>query len=54
MHLVDKLQANHEYHSLGELFVGSGLLLCMNNIKLYHPVMFSGSSIRLYYAKARD
>jgi inner membrane protein len=52
--LVDNLQANHEYYLLGELFVDSGLLPSMNDIDLYHPVMFSGSRVRLHYAKAGD
>lgn len=51
--LVDNLQANHEYYLLGELFVDSGLLPSMNDIELYHPVMFSGSRVRLHYAKVR-
>jgi len=52
--LVDNLQANHEYYLLGELFVDSGMLPSMNDIELYHPVMFSGSTVRLHYAKAGD
>jgi len=52
--LVDNLQANHDYYLLGELFVDSGLLPSMNDIELYHPVMFSGSTVRLHYARAED
>ena len=26
----------------------------MNNIELYHPVIFGGSTVRLHYAKAVD
>ena len=52
--LVDNLQTNHEYYLLGELFVDSGMLPSMNDIELYHPVMLSGSTVRLHYAKAED
>jgi inner membrane protein len=52
--LVDNLQANHEYYLLGELFVDSGMMVNVNDIELYHPVMLSGSSVRLHYAKASD
>ncbi|MDF1583614.1 MAG: metal-dependent hydrolase [Methyloprofundus sp.] len=52
--LVDNLKANHDYYLLGELMVDSGMIANVNNIELYHPVMFSGSSVRLHYAKASD
>ena len=52
--LVDSLQTNHEYYLLGELFVDSGLLPSMNDIELYHPVMLSGSRVRLHYAREGD
>lgn len=52
--LVDNLQANHEYYLLGELFVDSGLQVNVNNIELYHPVIFGGSTVRLHYARAGD
>jgi len=52
--LVDNLKANHDYYLLGELFVDSGLMPSVNDIELYHPVMFSGSRVRLHYAKAGD
>ncbi|MCF7970287.1 MAG: metal-dependent hydrolase [Methylococcaceae bacterium] len=52
--LVNNLKANHDYYLLGELFVDSGMMVNVNDIELYHPVMFSGSSVRLHYAKASD
>ena len=52
--LVDNLQANHDYYLLGELFVDSGLQVNVNNIELYHPVIFGGSTVRLHYARAGD
>jgi len=52
--LVDSLQANHDYYLLGELFVDSGLQVNVNNIELYHPVIFGGSAVRLHYARAGD
>jgi len=52
--LVDNLKANHEYYLLGEMFVDSGLQINMNNIELYHPVIFGGSTVRLHYARAGD
>jgi len=52
--LVDNLEANHDYYLLGELFVDSGMMVNVNNIELYHPVIFGGSTVRLHYAKASD
>ncbi len=52
--LVNNLQSNHEYYLLGELFVDSGMMVNVNDIELYHPVMLSGSTVRLHYAKAED
>ena len=52
--LVDSLQANHDYYLLGELFVDSGLQVNVNNIELYHPVIFGGSTVRLHYARVGD
>ncbi len=52
--LVENLKVNHEYYLLGELYVDSGLMPSVNDIELYHPVMFSGSTVRLHYAKAGD
>lgn len=52
--LVDNLQANHDYYLLGELFVDSGLQVNVNNIDLYHPVIFGDSTVRLHYARAGD
>lgn len=52
--LVGNLKADHEYYLLGELFVDSGLLPSMNDIELYHPVMFSSCTVRLHYVNAED
>jgi len=37
---------------LGELLVDSGMMVNVNDIEFYHPVMLNGSTGRLHYAKA--
>jgi inner membrane protein len=52
--LVENLKANHDYYLLGELYVDADKIVNVSQIEAYHPVLWNGGKVKLYYARAGD
>ena len=52
--LLDRVDQEHEYYLMGELFVAGNDSKQLGELQLYHPVIYTGDIVRLHYAKAED
>ena len=52
--LLERIDTDHEYYLMGELFVAGNESKQLGELQLYHPVIYTGDIVRLHYAKAED